>query len=192
MKLLFRLFSLSFFLFFTCLAHGNEEAQIVFGGDSFKIPFPKEGSIFLPIYSGMKNTISSDSNLEIYILVPEGNKYKQLYVGTIYPEGRRPEIESIFFHNVDDLPGDELFILVSCQILNISSGGKYYTVYIFSKELDEATGGLKRLTLIEEKLGQGLEGVVDTDDGGEGKKVHAPYTNAAGVRRILREKGFLK
>jgi len=188
MKLLFRLFSLYFFLFFACLAHGNEEAQIIFGGDSFKIQFPKEGSIFLPVYSELKKIISNsnDYNMEIHILVPEGNKYKQLYVGTIFPEGGPPKIESVFFNNVDDTPEDELFILVSSKSYHYDSGGTFYEVYIFTREFDEYTGGLKRLTSVEKELGGGLEGVA------EGKKVHAPYTDAAGVRRILKEKGLLK
>lgn len=185
MKLFLKLFSL-FFLSFPCILHGKEEAQIIFAGDSFKISFPKEGSIFLPIYSVLKNNIPGDNdyNMEIYILVPEASAYKQLYVGTIYSEGGSPNIESVFFHNVDDTPDRELLILVSYETNHYDSGGTYYVIYIFSRELDKFTGGFKRLVSVEQKLGSGLEGVA------EGKQVHAPYRNASDVRKLLKKLGY--
>ncbi|MCL2875135.1 MAG: hypothetical protein FWF12_02345 [Betaproteobacteria bacterium] len=186
MHMLPRLFLLFIFVSFSCVLHAKDESQILFGGDSLKISFPKEGSIFLPIYSALKDNIPGDNdyNLEIYILVPEGSKYNQLYVGTLYPNGGKPEIESVFFHNVDDSPENELLILVSHETKHYDSGGTYYTVYIFSREFDESSGGLKRLVSVEEKLGGGLEGIA------EGKQVHAPYKNASDVRKLLKKLGY--
>jgi len=175
-------------LFFSTpfLSYGKDEGQIFFESNPLNISFPQAGSIFLPIYSVLKKDIPGDGdfNLEIYILVPEGNTYKNKYVGTIHPEGAPPVVRSVFFHDVNKSPGSELFVLVSYSTNHYDSGGEYFKVYIYNREVDSSTGGLSRVTSVEEKLGEGLEGSI------EGKPSRAPYKNAADVRKLLKKFGY--
>jgi hypothetical protein len=54
---------------------------------------------------------------------------------------------------------------------------------IYSQEENE-NGGLKRITDVEEKIGNGFEGI------SEGLVSQTPYRNAGDVRKLLKNLGY--
>jgi len=167
------------------------ENAITFVNPSLSISFPKQKSI-IQFFNRDSSTDESGQKVAIYIQVPdEGNKYYDLYVGTIesaYP-GTSIEIVSVFLNNVDDSNEDELFIIAASEIYHAGAnteGTEYYTHVFKHPGNTRVFSGLTRLTEIEKIIGGGFEGKL------EGKRHKAPYVDVAGVRRILKKQGLLK
>lgn len=176
---------LIFLAIFPCLSLGKDYGKIYFESSPIKIRFPINGSILLPVYSVLKDNMptTDDYDLELYILKPNKNKFETIYLGRVGPEGGAANILSVFYHDVDGKSGDELFLLFSHIIIRGDGAGKYYTLQIYSQEKNE-NGGLKRITDVEEKIGNGFEGI------SEGVVSHAPYRNAGDVRKLLKNLGY--
>lgn len=155
---------------------------------AIKVAFPVPESIILFFYSSRCESCNQD--LEIYALVPKGNAYDRVFVGLLDTDGDPPIVESVFLKNVDGKPGGELFLLVSWASSHPGVGifTKNYAVYIFGRE-GNGGAGLKRLTDIEEKIGQTSEGTVEGERG-RVERVVAKYRNADDVKKILGSLGY--
>ena len=162
---------------FLCLpASAQENNDSFFVPAPLKISFPEQDSIIVSYYVGDQDA----QDLEIRILIPSKNAYREIYVDSVGPEGASPaKIESIFFKDVDGIPGDEMFVLFSWKINVDQTEGIFYRVCIYTKNSIN-NGGLIRLESLENKLGMGIEGVV------ENKPSHAPYINAGDVFKKLK------
>jgi hypothetical protein len=175
-------------IFLLSFSPANAERNLSFASVPLKIAFPVPDSVLLSFYISPNG--GNDEDLQIYLLKPKGREYDRLYVGTVEFDGAPPQIESIFLHEVDGKPGGELFILVSWES-NHPGGGisaRHYATRIFSREAD-GNRGLIRLNDIEKKIGEGMDGYVEGDNG-KPQRVISPYKNATDVRKILKKLGY--
>jgi len=187
-RLFFKLLFVSLLGIFSLQCYAD--SRINFISPSLKISFPKPNSI-IQFFNAESSGGTEGPGVEIYIQVPDkGNKYYSLYVGTISSSVTEigTEIVSVFLNDIGGTLGDELFVIVATQISHGgNTEGREYFTYVFENPGDRrVSSGLTQLVEIQKQIGGGFEGRI------EGKRHYAPYTDANGVRAILRKLGYLK
>lgn len=162
--------------------------DIRFVSPSLGISFPTQKSI-IQFFSVAPTENTDMPATAIYVLVPNGNQYVNMYVDTLEPsEPNGPaEIISVFTKNIDGEMGDELLIIIGEKYYHsggYTEGYQYNTRIYKNPKSDRPLNGLIRLMDVEKKLGGGFEGKI------ENKRKYAPYKDAAGVRKILESLGY--
>jgi hypothetical protein len=162
--------------------------DIHFVSPSLGVSFPVQKSI-VQFFSVASTENPGMPATAIYILVPNGNQYMNIYVDTLNPSEPNgpPEVVSVFTRDVDGEEGDELLVITGERYYHSggdTEGYQYYTRVYKNPRGNRPLSGLTRLMDIEGKIGGGFEGKI------ENKREYAPYKDAAGVRKILENLGY--
>lgn len=122
---------------------------------------------------------SEDKHVEIYFT--NARNERLMFIGTILPEGGLPVVESVLFRNADADLDREMFVLTKWRISHpgLDTSGNLYRTYVFDQEIAPESGGLKRLTDIEKRLGEGFDGIRN------GHEVEFSVKTAKDVARVL-------
>lgn len=142
--------------------HVSEQHQE--SSQHYPIQFPLRGSCLNADYIS-----NQDSNPSIHLSISYNNrgKHSTQFIGTLEPEGRSAEIESVFTLQVKRGETRRLFIIASWPIEHsaILTSGKYYRVFVFKADLKaKDQPSITRDLQLENFLGDGFDGMLDGAD----------------------------
>lgn len=121
-----------------------------------------------------------------YIYVPEAGKtYRKVLIDTFEPEGGDPEIEAVFFANVDRGKETKLIIICSWPQVHYDFRGKLYATFVYEAPRPNTTATKLKF---EDGMSTKLEGGCECE-WRDGTRSTAKYKTAGEVKAALQTIG---
>jgi len=146
-----------------------------------------DGYSFVIVFFDLFDNDENSENVEGFILCSlDKKKYHLIKIDTFYPEGRKANIESVFFSNADQDDSKELVILCSwIQRHKNTAEGKLYQTFIYDDYKPQTkVNKLVFLQEISDHFSIEFEGIQ------EGEESIAKFKSSFSIKNELKNLGF--